>query len=130
MIETTLTYQGTPCTFRGPEREGEDLGYAVCREVFGYTSGSRDTFVEIERTGLPDPIRVAVRMNELGYHLRLCSPFQPGQPWFAGFTPHGATGWNGRPDIEVGAKWARIAVSLAALEMVRLVAARKAGQQP
>ena len=34
-----------------------------------------------------------------GYHLSLKSPFSPGGQWHAGFTPHGVTGWNGRPDF-------------------------------
>jgi len=35
-----------------------------------------------------------------GMHYRLQSPFRPGQPYFAGATPHDFTGWNGRSDIE------------------------------
>lgn len=33
-----------------------------------------------------------------GYHLRFDSPFQPGDQHQVGLTPHGVTGWNGRPD--------------------------------
>lgn len=39
-------------------------------------------------------------MGEHGWWCRTLSPFSPGQPHFAGFTPHQVTGWNGRPDFE------------------------------
>ena len=38
------------------------------------------------------------KMQERGFWLELKSPFFPGQPYFAGFTPHNTTGWNGVPD--------------------------------
>ena len=38
------------------------------------------------------------KMQERGFWLELKSPFFPGQPYFAGFTPHKTTGWNGVPD--------------------------------
>jgi hypothetical protein len=33
-----------------------------------------------------------------GMWLKLQTPFAPGRPSCAGFTPHGISGWNGRPD--------------------------------
>ena len=38
------------------------------------------------------------KLGECGFWLELKSPFFPGQPYFAGFTPHNTTGWNGVPD--------------------------------
>lgn len=37
-------------------------------------------------------------MAKRGYWCRISSPFEPGRKWYAGFTPHSCTGWNGRPD--------------------------------
>jgi hypothetical protein len=42
---------------------------------------------------------VVGRMAET-HHWTLKTPFGPGDPAFAGLTPHGVTGWNGRPDAE------------------------------
>lgn len=38
--------------------------------------------------------------GELGFHLKYNSPFRRGDLHCLGFTPHGVTGWNGRPDHE------------------------------
>ncbi len=52
------------------------------------------------------------------FHLRLISPFEPGEPYFAGFSPHGMTGWDGRPHFEAGADTAPLAICRAALKAV------------
>jgi hypothetical protein len=54
-------------------------------------------------------------MAQRGHYLTLRSPFEPGQPYFAGFTPHGTTGWDGRPDHEAPGATAPLAVARAAL---------------
>jgi hypothetical protein len=36
--------------------------------------------------------------EERGFWLDIHSPWEPGDKWFGGFTPHGMTGWNGRAD--------------------------------
>lgn len=46
------------------------------------------------------------------------SPFEGGQPWHAGFTPLGTTGWNGRPDWKGSGDDAPMAVALAVKEMI------------
>lgn len=53
------------------------------------------------------------KLNEQ-FHMRLTTPFMPDCPYFAGFTPHGVTGWNGRPDIQAHAPTAAMAITLAA----------------
>jgi len=35
------------------------------------------------------------------YHLTIKTPFDVGEPYFAGATQLGSTGWNGKPDYEV-----------------------------
>ena len=52
-----------------------------------------------------DAMEVAANIEKRGYHLRLQSPWNmptesnPGPFWWhCGFTPHGETGWNDRPD--------------------------------
>lgn len=59
----------------------------------------------------------ALVLDELAktHHWRLLSPFLPGEPWFAGLTPHGCTGWNGRPDVEASGKTGPEAICKAAL---------------
>ncbi|MCZ6508234.1 MAG: hypothetical protein O7A04_09355 [Acidobacteria bacterium] len=36
-------------------------------------------------------LEICERMEKLGFHMTLGSPFIPGDPWFVDFTPHGAT---------------------------------------
>lgn len=52
------------------------------------------------------------------FHLQLTSPFQFNEPWWAGFTPLGVTGWNGRPDFKASGDTAPLAICLAALKAV------------
>jgi len=54
------------------------------------------------------------------FHWRLTSPFQPGEPWFAGVTPLGTSGWNGRPDIEACGETPAMAICLCALKALAL----------
>ena len=41
---------------------------------------------------------VIERMAKHGLWFSCHSPWRPGDKWWGGFTPHGVTGWNGRPD--------------------------------
>ena len=59
---------------------------------------------------------VVEKMNER-YHWRLQSPFTAGNLWWAGLTPHGMTGFNGRPDVQRGDASPARAICLAALAM-------------
>ena len=60
-------------------------------------------------------MREVVEFMRPNYWLELKSPFFAQQPWFAGFTRTGETGWNGVPDNQCGADSACVAVCLAAL---------------
>lgn len=64
---------------------------------------------------------VVERMSNLGWHARVESPFEAGQPYFAGFTPHGMSGWNGVPDHQAGAYCAAEAICRAALAALQAV---------
>lgn len=58
---------------------------------------------------------VAERINELGYWMKLTSPFfEDEEIWYAGFTPKLTTGWNGRPDHAGSADTPALAICLAA----------------
>jgi hypothetical protein len=59
---------------------------------------------------------VVERMSARGFHAVVKSPFVPGELYHAGFTPHGTTGWNGRPDFRGSAATAAEAICRAALE--------------
>jgi hypothetical protein len=58
---------------------------------------------------------VVEKMGERGFWCRMTTPFYPGAPYHAGFTPHETTGWNGRPDHEGSAPTLAHAICLAAL---------------
>jgi hypothetical protein len=63
-------------------------------------------------------LAVLAAMERRGWHAKIKTPFAPGEPAFAGFTPHNVTGWNGRPDFFVSAGSVGVlprAVALAAL---------------
>lgn len=53
-------------------------------------------------TDLTAAMQLAEQLTDR-FHWRIHSPFQQGDKWFAGLTPLGVTGWNGRPDYEAGA---------------------------
>ena len=55
-----------------------------------------------------------------GYWCRIETPWRESDPYHVGFTPKGATGWNGRPDYRAAADTMPLAACRAAL----LVAAR------
>ncbi len=40
------------------------------------------------------------RMVARGFWCQVKTPFEPALVYIAGFTPHGTTGWNGRPDFK------------------------------
>ena len=74
-----------------------------------------------------DAMAVAANIETRGYHVELRSPFTatptvlPASketippPWTCGFTPHGITGWNGRPDHSASDSDGRAAILRAAL---------------
>lgn len=45
-----------------------------------------------------DLFEIQELMQNRGYWMVLKSPFEPRGSWFCGFTPLGASGWNGQPD--------------------------------
>jgi hypothetical protein len=70
-------------------------------------------------------MQVVAALARRGYWLRLQSPFAPGDPWFAGFTPHETSGWNGRPDFERKGDAAPVAICRASLLVVAALAATR-----
>lgn len=67
-----------------------------------------------------EPAAAWAVVEKLGekFHAVIKTPFYPGADFLAGFTPHNATGWNGRPDYMAQAKSAPLAICLAALDAV------------
>lgn len=57
---------------------------------------------------------VVERLNDR-FHARIQSPFEPGDLYFVGFTIHGTSGFNGRPDFRASASTAPLAICRAAL---------------
>ena len=49
------------------------------------------------------------------YWCELHSPFSSNEKWFAGFTPHNTTGWNGVPDNYIGDQYGPVAIMRSAL---------------
>ena len=48
---------------------------------------------------MSDLVNLLTKLEAIpGHWYRLSSPFQPDDGYHAGLTPHGVTGWNGRPD--------------------------------
>jgi len=69
--------------------------------------------------GVPNYLNDIAAAWELVEHMaencwmELKSPFEPGQPYFAGFTPHSCTGWNGVPDNQCYGETAPRAITTA-----------------
>lgn len=68
---------------------------------------------------------VVRNIEHRGYYWKIHTPFRQGDPHFAGVTPQGITGWNGRPDFEGSGETMPEAICKAALLVVR--AERKQG---
>lgn len=64
--------------------------------------------------------QVIEKMSALGFYLKTHGPMEPGGLEHAGFTPHGVTGWNGRPDFGATGVTMPIAVGLAALKAMNI----------
>ena len=63
-------------------------------------------------TSIEQAMMCAKKMEDK-WHWELYSPFIIDEPYFAGFTPLGVTGWNGRPDHQKGAETPELAICLA-----------------
>lgn len=95
-LPTALAPEGAP-HYANSE---EGSGWLVCRL---YTLDMSATW------------RVVEEMGKRGFHARIQTPFIPGDEFHAGFTPHGSSGWNGRPDFAASADSAPLAICRAAL---------------
>lgn len=85
-----------PCyiTPKGVNLQGEDRRGIYYASMLKYAiwSPSRDA---------NQAVKIIEKMQKLGLWFKTSSPFDPDQDiklWHGGFTPHGMTGWNGRPD--------------------------------
>lgn len=87
------------------EHEARSVGYGRPRAIFGEWQPSRDIIAAWE----------VVEKLMQRYHWRLSTPFEALDQHYAGLTPLGMTGWNGRPDILAGAVTMPLAICRAAL---------------
>ena len=78
--------------------------------VNGYSQDAQDRLLSWSGIGL-----VVEAMREKGWWMRLDSPFNATEPYWAGFTPLNTTGWNGRPDHKASDPIPWRAVYIAAL---------------
>lgn len=62
---------------------------------------------------------LVVQELESAFHATLKTPFMKGDMYWAGFTPLGATGWNGRPDFSGKGHTMPLAICHSALLVVR-----------
>ena len=67
-------------------------------------------------TLIADAWLVVAEMQSRGFHAVVKTPFTPANKYVAGFTPHGMTGWNGRPDFCAVESTAPLAICLATLK--------------
>jgi len=85
----------------------------------GFRPGKSQSLQEVPAfsTSIAAAWEIVDKASEMGYHARVKSPFMPGELYWAGFTPHGSTGWNGRPDYEGSGETAALAICRAALRL-------------
>jgi hypothetical protein len=62
-----------------------------------------------------DTLDLVSEVDAAGFHWLLRTPFAPGEQYWAGFTPHNTSGWNGRPDYYMSGPTLEIAISRAYL---------------
>lgn len=64
---------------------------------------------------IEDAFIIQRHLSEKGFWMELSSPFDKNEKWWAGFTPHSTSGWNGRPDYAAFGETAPEAICKAAL---------------
>ena len=88
----------------------EPFGYLITSPNGEAWGGSLDVDERIAKSVYyPDYNDIATAMDlalSIGdrYWMEFHTPFRVGDPSFAGFTPLGTSGWNGRPDNQCGAE--------------------------
>jgi hypothetical protein len=95
---------GEPMPPPGAERDGE------IAQLLGDPWSRFHDFADVRTAE-----RLVEEMGRRGFWCQYHSPFEPGMPHRAGFTPHSTTGWNGRPDFAGEGATLAEAVSAAAL---------------
>lgn len=120
MGETTILEAGTALDWEIARRVfgWTAVGVPSIDQVWFYAPTGKSTRHEIPpfSSDIAAAWNVIERMQELGWWARLTTPFEPGQPWFCGFTPLGTSGWNGRPDHQEGAETMPLAICRCALK--------------
>lgn len=105
----------------GPMTVFTDAAYAEWRKT--YPNSGAIVRLPHFTTDIAAAMQVIAAMEARGLWCSIKSPWDPsadGQriQWYAGFTIHDTTGWNGRADFYVFADTAPMAISLAALKAV------------
>lgn len=70
-------------------------------------------------TSIADAFQVVQAIEKRGFWMELKSPFDSDSPWFAGFTPHSTTGWNGLADFVGSGNNPAHAICVAALAVIK-----------
>ncbi len=116
---------------------GRELDALIAQQIFGYTldyefadicdgpivKELHDQYDEWGilphySTEMGDAWEIVGEMEQRGYWCQMRTPFQAppdGDGHWAGFTPHGTSGWNGRPDHWTSAETLPLAICRAAL---------------
>lgn len=99
---------------------GRELDLLVAEKVLGWKPCPPGHFTTVEES-----VSIVRLHMERTHHWRLQSPFEaggptagPGNTYWAGLTPHGCTGWNGRPDYQAPGETLALAICRAALRCV------------
>jgi len=106
---------------------GRELDAEIDCQVFGVTYWAPDWIHSYYSTSPTAAWRVIERLQALGWWCEIKTPFEPGEPYWVGFTPHGVTGWNGQPDHKDYGYTMPLATCRAALATVGAVETRYGG---
>jgi len=111
------------------DRQVERLRMPSCLHVASRWDGRIHATNELLRysTNVGDSWWVVEKMEVRGFHWRLTTPFVAGDLYYAGLTPMGVTGWNGRPDNLASANLMPLAICRAALAAIESLAAPSSG---
>lgn len=95
-------------------RRADDRNYGAIERA-----GKRKYFLALLHysTSITAAEAIINRMRDLGYYCQMRTPFEKDseRDYWAGFTPHSTTGWNGKPDHWTRAESLAEAICLAAL---------------
>lgn len=131
-VKTGIVVEGNPSPYRflADPAWVAGLGWYVVAADMAQRIVYQDSTPKYS-TDIAAAFAVVMAMEARGYWCQMRTPFMPpqGDGYWAGFTPHATTGWNGTPDHWTSAETLPLAICRAALAALAEATERKAEER-